>query len=118
MAYDPEVNRKREARIKARRPIQKALIKLGAKRCKNDLILAFDKNISCKTYGIIWSDSGRIYVRWSNLGPKYAEKLINEVLDLTPGSLPAGNPLRRKIVRGVIRGQIEVDEFYKTVLQR
>lgn len=116
--YDPEVNRRREARIKARRPIQKALIKLGAERCNDELILAINGKSITKQYGIIWLYKGKTYVRWSNLGPKYAKKLIDEVLDLTPGSLPAGNPLRREMVKGLIRGQIEVDEFYKTVLQK
>lgn len=113
--YDPEVNRRRESRIKSRRPIQKALIKLGAEKCNDELILAINKNVKIKQYGIIWPYKGKVYVRWSNLGPKYAEKLINEVLDLTPGSLPAGNPLRRKLVKGIIRGQISVEEFYAVV---
>lgn len=114
--YDPEVNRRREARLKARRPIRNALIKLGAEKCNDELILAINKPVRVKQYGIIWPYKGKVYVRWSNLGPKYAEKLINEVLDLTPGSLPAGNPLRREIVRGVIREQISIDEFYQIVL--
>lgn len=116
--YDPEVNRRRERRIKSRRSIQKALIKLGAERCNDELILTINKNVRIKQHGIIWPYKGKVYVRWSNLGPKYAEKLINEVLDLTPGSLPAGNPLRREMVRGVIREQISIDEFYQIVLQK
>lgn len=115
---NPEVNRRRERRIKSRRPIQKALIKLGAEKCNDELILAINKNVRIKQYGIIWPHKGKVYIRWSNLGPKYAEKLINEVLDLTPGSLPAGNPLRREMVRGVIREQISIDEFYQIVLQK
>lgn len=113
--YDPEVNRRREARLKARRPIRDALIKLGAEKCNDKLILAINKPVKVKQYGIIWPYKGKVYVRWSNLGPKYAEKLINEVLDLTSGSLPAGNPLRREMVRGLIRGQISVEEFYAVV---
>ena len=116
--YDPEVNRRREARLKARRPIRNALIKLGAEECNDELILAINKPVRVKQYGIIWAYKGKVYVRWANLGPKYAEKLINEVLDLTPGSLPAGNALRRELVKGMIRGQISVEQFYKTVLQK
>ncbi len=116
--YDPEVNRKREARIKARRPIQKALIKLGAEETNDPLILAIPNTSISKAYGIIWFDKGKTNVRWANLGPKYAEKLINEVLDLKPGSLPAGNGLRREMVKGLIRGQFTVEKFYETVLQK
>lgn len=116
--YDPEVNRRREARLKARRPIRDALIKLGAEECNDELILAINKPLNIKAYGIIWPYKGKIYVRWSNLGSSYAEKLINEVLNLTPGSLSAGNALRRELVRGVIRNQISVEQFYKTVLQK
>ena len=115
---DPEVDRKRTARLKARRPIKNALIKLGAEECDDELKLAINKPVRIKQYGIIWPYKGKVYVRWSNLGPSYAEKLINEILDLTPGSLPAGNALRRELVRGVIRNQISVEQFYKTVLQK
>lgn len=117
--YTKEQTRRRNARVKARRPIKKALLKLGAKETKDDLIVFIDgyKGITI-AHGIIWVKNGKVFIRWANLGPAYAEKLINEFLDLKPGSLPAGNAIRREMVRGLIKGQYSVEKFYDTVLRR
>lgn len=106
--YDKEISRKRAARIKAALPIKKALIDLGARPTNDDLIICFAVPKYIKPRGNIWTYKNKVYIRWSNLGPKDVPR-IKELLDIK--KIPSKNPLRRKLIQGLMRDQISIDEF-------
>ncbi len=110
-----EIDRRRTARIKAALPIKEELLKLGAQETNNELIVCFSTPKYVKPRGNIWTYKGKVYIRWSNLGPKDVPR-IKKILGLQ--KIPAKNPLRRKAVVGLVRDQFTIDEFNKTISQQ
>ena len=110
--YDKEVDRKRRTRIKKARSIKKELISLGAEETNNELVVCFRTSKYIRPRGNMWTYKGKVYIRWSNLGPKDVQR-IKDLLDLE--KIPAKAPLRRKAIKGLVRDQMTVEEFYATV---
>lgn len=100
--------------------MKKVLLKMGGEVSRNneDIINIFRDQGSLpeKKGGNVWVFKGHTYdficIRYKAL-KHYDIKRLLELLNIE--SLPAKNPLRRILVRMMIRDNIEVSEFYKII---